>query len=279
MGGGPQAQSGDKKRDTLQLLWTNRPFGLLWSARSVSLFGDSLTLVTLLLHIAETTDQALAVAFLLLVGDFVPAMLGPLTGTVSDRFNLKRLMVLCELAQGANPFARASALATVAAHLTAAPPTAAASEFLSAVVAKLLAKDPAQRFASAEELARVLDEAEEGPWWRGRTRSAPARDADVPPTRLRGKKCNSVSLLIIDEVGFQPMTRQEASLFFRLVSYRYGRGSTILTTNKAVKDWPEILAGDEVMATAMLDRLLHRAHVFTVRGNSYRLRDLERKLQ
>jgi DNA replication protein DnaC len=105
------------------------------------------------------------------------------------------------------------------------------------------------------------------------------RDADVPPTRLRGKKYNSVSLLIIDEVGFQPMTRQEASLFFRLVSYRYGRGSTILTTNKAVKDWPEILAGDEVMATAMLDRLLHRAHVFTVRGNSYRLRDLERKLQ
>jgi DNA replication protein DnaC len=103
--------------------------------------------------------------------------------------------------------------------------------------------------------------------------------ADVPPTRLRGKKYNSVALLIIDEVGFQPMTRQEASLFFRLISYRYGRGSTILTTNKAVKDWPEILAGDEVMATAVLDRLLHRAHVFSVRGSSYRLRDLERKLQ
>jgi DNA replication protein DnaC len=105
------------------------------------------------------------------------------------------------------------------------------------------------------------------------------RDADVPPTRLRGKKYNSVALLIIDEVGFQPMTRQEASLFFRLIGYRYGRGSMILTTNKAVKDWPEILAGDEVMATAMLDRLLHRAHVFSVRGSSYRLRDLERKLQ
>jgi DNA replication protein DnaC len=105
------------------------------------------------------------------------------------------------------------------------------------------------------------------------------RDVDVPPTRLRGKKYNSVALLIIDEVGFQPMTRQEASLFFRLISYRYGRGSTILTTNKAVKDWPEILAGDEVMATAVLDRLLHKAHVFSVRGSSYRLRDLERKLQ
>ena len=105
------------------------------------------------------------------------------------------------------------------------------------------------------------------------------RDADVPPTRLRGKKYNSVALLIIDEVGFQPMTRQEASLFFRLISYRYQRGSTIITTNKAVKDWPEILAGDEVMATAVLDRLLHKSHVFSVRGSSYRLRDLERKLQ
>ena len=105
------------------------------------------------------------------------------------------------------------------------------------------------------------------------------RDADVPPSRLRGKKYNSVALLIIDEVGFQPMTRQEASLFFRLIGYRYQRGSMIITTNKAVKDWPEILAGDEVMATAVLDRLLHKAHVFSVRGNSYRLRDLERKLQ
>ena len=88
-----------------------------------------------------------------------------------------------------------------------------------------------------------------------------------------------MALLIIDEVGFQPMTRQEASLFFRLIGYRYQRGSMIITTNKAVKDWPEILAGDEVMATAVLDRLLHKAHVFSVRGNSYRLRDLERRLQ
>lgn len=69
------------------------------------------------------------------------------------------------------------------------------------------------------------------------------------------------------------MTRQEASLFFRMVSYRYSRG-----TNKAVKDWPEILAGDEAMATALLDRLLHRCHVLSVKGRSYRRRDLERRL-
>jgi DNA replication protein DnaC len=76
------------------------------------------------------------------------------------------------------------------------------------------------------------------------------------------------------------MTRQEANLFFRLVSYRYQRGSTLITTNKAVKDWPEVLAGDEVMAAAILDRLLHRCHVLNItRGRSYRLRDLEKLLQ
>jgi DNA replication protein DnaC len=105
------------------------------------------------------------------------------------------------------------------------------------------------------------------------------QDADVAPRRLRGKKYLKVSLLIIDEVGFQPMTRQEASLFFRLVSYRYQRGSTFITTNKAVQDWPEVLAGDEVMATAILDRLLHRCHVLAIKGRSYRLKELEKLLK
>ena len=104
-------------------------------------------------------------------------------------------------------------------------------------------------------------------------------DADTAPQRLRRKKYNNVALLIVDEVGFQPMARQEASLFFRLVSYRYQRGSTLITTNKAVKDWPEILAGDEAMAAALLDRLLHRCHVLNIRGRSYRLRDLERMMK
>jgi DNA replication protein DnaC len=102
------------------------------------------------------------------------------------------------------------------------------------------------------------------------------KDAEVPPRRLRGKKYMNVALLVIDEVGFQPLTRQEASLLFRPVSYRYERGSILITTNKAVKDWPEVLAGDEVMATALLDRLLHRCHVINIKGRSYRLRGLER---
>ena len=102
------------------------------------------------------------------------------------------------------------------------------------------------------------------------------RDADVSPQRLRRRKHMNVALLIIDEVGFEPMTRQEASLFFRLVSYRYGRGSILITTNKGISEWPELLAGDEVLTTAILDRLLHRSHVLNITGRSYRLRDLER---
>jgi DNA replication protein DnaC len=84
---------------------------------------------------------------------------------------------------------------------------------------------------------------------------------------------------LIDELGFDPMNRQEASLFFRLVSYRYGRGAIMITTNKSVRDWTELLAGDEVLATAILDRLLHRSHVINIKGRSYRLRDLEETLK
>jgi DNA replication protein DnaC len=101
------------------------------------------------------------------------------------------------------------------------------------------------------------------------------RDADLPPSRLRRRKYSNVALVIIDEVGFEPMSRHEASLFFRLVTYRYGRGSILITSNKGIRDCPEILAGDEVLATAILDRLLHRSHVIDVKGRSYRLRDLE----
>ena len=87
------------------------------------------------------------------------------------------------------------------------------------------------------------------------------------------------SSTLLDEVGFEPMTRQEASLLFRLVSYRYGRGSILITTNKGIRDWPEVLAGDEVLTTAVLDRLLHKCHVLDIKGRSYRLRDLERMVR
>ncbi len=104
-------------------------------------------------------------------------------------------------------------------------------------------------------------------------------DAAMPPARLRRRRYMNQALLIIDELGFEPMSREEASLFFRLVTYRYGRGAILITTNKSIRDWTELLAGDEVLATAILDRLLHRAHVLSIAGRSYRLRDLEDTLR
>jgi hypothetical protein len=73
----------------------------------------------------------------------------------------------------------------------------------------------------------------------------------------------------------EQLGRAEASLLFRLVSYRYGRSSILITSNKGIKDWPEMLGGDEVLATAILDRLLHKSHLLNIKGRSYRLRDLE----
>ncbi|WP_255208518.1 MFS transporter, partial [Myxococcus sp. AM009] len=85
----------------LQLLRHHPAFRALWSARVISFTGDALSLVALMLYVAEQTGQALAVSLLLLVGDFAPALLGPLTGAISDRFDLKRVMIACELLQGA----------------------------------------------------------------------------------------------------------------------------------------------------------------------------------
>lgn len=100
-------------------------------------------------------------------------------------------------------------------------------------------------------------------------------DAAIPPRRLRSKRYLNSALLVIDEVGFRPLDREEANLFFRLVSARYEKGSIILTSNKHVRDWPEIFAGDEILTTAILDRLLHHVHIIHIDGRSYRLRELD----
>ena len=79
-------------------------------------------------------------------------------------------------------------------------------------------------------------------------------------------------VLIVDEFGIWPYDRESATAFFSLVSARYERGSIILTSNKGFAEWGELL-GDTVIATAVLDRLLHHSHVLNIRGESYRLRD------
>lgn len=100
-------------------------------------------------------------------------------------------------------------------------------------------------------------------------------DAAIPPARLRAKRYFNAGLLIIDEVGFRPLDRAEANLFFRLISARYEKGAIVLTSNKHVRDWPEIFADDEILTTAILDRLLHHVVVLHIDGRSYRLRDLD----
>jgi DNA replication protein DnaC len=79
-------------------------------------------------------------------------------------------------------------------------------------------------------------------------------------------------VLVLDEVGYLPLSRNEASLFFRLLTRRYERGSMILTSNKTFVDWGEIF-NDQVLATAILDRLLHHSTTLNIKGESYRLKE------
>jgi hypothetical protein len=79
-------------------------------------------------------------------------------------------------------------------------------------------------------------------------------------------------LLIVDEVGYLPLSREEVSLFFRLVVRRYERASLIVTSNKSFLDWGEIF-NDQVLATAILDRLLHYSTTLNIKGESYRLKE------
>lgn len=84
------------------------------------------------------------------------------------------------------------------------------------------------------------------------------------------KRYQSPQLLAIDELGYLPLDKRGAELLFQLITKRYERGSIILTTNIAFKDWPRIFAGDATMTSALLDRLLHHAQPVVIEGDSYR---------
>ena len=81
------------------------------------------------------------------------------------------------------------------------------------------------------------------------------------------------TLLILDEIGYLPLDKLQANLLFQVIARRYERGSLILTSNKGFSEWGSICAGDPVIASAMLDRLLHHSHVLNIRGESYRLKE------
>ncbi|MFI7033543.1 IS21-like element helper ATPase IstB [Microbispora hainanensis] len=92
--------------------------------------------------------------------------------------------------------------------------------------------------------------------------------------RLQGElvKLGRIPLLIVDEVGYIPFEAEAANLFFQLVSSRYERASLIVTSNKPFGRWGEVF-GDDVVAAAMIDRLVHHAEVVSLKGDSYRLKD------
>ena len=80
------------------------------------------------------------------------------------------------------------------------------------------------------------------------------------------------SLLVVDEIGYLPINHPGAVLFFQLMNRRYERASTVLTSNKGFEEWGEVF-GDDVMAAALIDRVLHHCHLVNIRGNSYRMRE------
>jgi DNA replication protein DnaC len=89
----------------------------------------------------------------------------------------------------------------------------------------------------------------------------------------RLKALSQVALLVIDEVGYVPLDKTGADHLFQVIARRYETGSIILTSNKAFTEWGNVLGGDSVVASAILDRLLHHSVVFNIKGESYRLRE------
>jgi DNA replication protein DnaC len=96
--------------------------------------------------------------------------------------------------------------------------------------------------------------------------------AKLQESKARVKPYLVAPLVIVDEAGYLPVSAHEAYLFFQFVGARYEKSSTIITSNKSFTDWQELF-GDQVIAAAILDRLLHHCRVVPIKGHSYRLKD------
>jgi len=111
--------------------------------------------------------------------------------------------------------------------------------------------------------------------------TATALLAALSRAQVEGKLAEQIAfyakpkLLVVDELGYLPLEKQTANLFFQLVSRRYERGSMLITTNQTITQWGHVF-GDEVIAAAVLDRVLHHSHVLVIQGDSFRLRQKKR---
>jgi DNA replication protein DnaC len=95
-------------------------------------------------------------------------------------------------------------------------------------------------------------------------------DRSVPRKLM---ELSRLDLLILDELGYDTLDRERAHLFYQVVAKRYEKGSIVLTSNKSFETWDEIFGGDEIVATGILDRLLHHSHPIVINGASYRIKD------
>lgn len=103
------------------------------------------------------------------------------------------------------------------------------------------------------------------------------KTADIQKaSEYRIRRIMKSNLVIIDEIGYTPIERREANLFFSLISEMYERVSLIITSNKSFDSWAEMM-GDSVMTTALLDRLLHHARIFNLEGESYRIKNQKKE--
>jgi DNA replication protein DnaC len=105
------------------------------------------------------------------------------------------------------------------------------------------------------------------------------KTADIQRSSVfRLNRMMKADLLIIDEIGYTPIEKKEANLFFNLVSEMYEKTSVLITSNKGFQDWAEMM-GDPIMTTALLDRLLHHSNIYNLSGESYRIQNLNKEVE
>ncbi len=136
------------------------------------------------------------------------------------------------------------------------PPGTGKTHLSLALADRALSEGYSVLFTTLADLARALESA-----------------AHPGLVRQRLRRYIAPSLLVIDEVGYTRLSQEQAHHFFELVAARYEHGSIILTSNTSFAGWGNLLGGDEVLATALLDRLLHHAEVISVNGRSYRMKE------
>ena len=105
------------------------------------------------------------------------------------------------------------------------------------------------------------------------------RRSEIPVAKQRGRAYVKNALVVVDELGHQALDRAETHLFFQFISARYMKRSIIITSNRSVRDWIHVFAEDDMATACILDLLFHRAHIFNIDGQSYRLKDFDSLLR